>query len=384
MQNDEDYEEENANVVIDLGSGVVKAGFGGDDRPQAIFDNIIGKPKHSLSYINMMMTHLDIYVGDEAFCRKGVIIHSNPIKNGVVDDWNGIEKVIHHCYYNELRVTAEGSKLSMGEVVGNARRDREHLAELMFETFDIGSFFLAKQPFLSLISSQRLTGLVLESGESVTQILPIVDGFPLLYAAQQINFAGRDVTNYFIEDMNRNQNLFSTTFEKKMAKCVKEEKCAVSLDFRSEIEKYNSSDILDVRYEMMEDYFVTIRDERINCTEILFNPTQFAINKPSLTDLVISSINRCEPEIREVLLKNIVISGGNTCVNGFKERLEHELASHFCSENIKIISTTMEERKYSSWIGGSILSTLTTHCQPYITKQEYQETGPHIINKRCF
>jgi actin-related protein len=126
--------QEHPTVVIDNGSGMVKAGFSGEDGPRSVFPAIVGRPKFSNTMQGVAMK--DDYIGDEAMAKKGVLNLTYPISAGIVDSWEDMEKVWNHTFYNELRVKPnEIHGVLLTEAPRNPKTNRERMTQIMFETF---------------------------------------------------------------------------------------------------------------------------------------------------------------------------------------------------------------------------------------------------------
>ena len=187
---------ENLTAILDNGSGMMKAGFAGEEAPQCVFPAIVGRPKSS--YTKMCgVAHKDEYIGEEAIKMKGVCNLNYPIDAGIVESWEDMEKVWHHTFFNELRVNpAELHGVLLTEAPRNPRQNREKMVEVMFETFEAQNIYVAIQAVMSLYSAGRTTGLVVDSGDGVSHTVPIFEGFSLPHAVEKMEIAGRVVTDY--------------------------------------------------------------------------------------------------------------------------------------------------------------------------------------------
>jgi len=387
MSETEQKEGEDAQaVVIDNGSGTIKAGFAGDDAPRAIFPTIVGRPNHQKETNGTAQK--DVYVGDEAQIqfKKGSLEGKYPIERGIVTSWDDMEAVWRHTFFNELQVEPEEHSVLLTETPLNPKLNREKMTQIMFETFNVPGFYIGNEAVLSLYASGRTNGIVLSAGYGVSYTLPVWEGHALSHAIMQPEpdepLGGHALTTYLMEMLTKRGYSFTTLAEREIAKDIKEKLCYVVEDYDAEMDKSDTSPDLEKAYELPDGQVITIGKELFRCPHAYFNPALLGMASEGIYKLAYDSIMKCDVDIRRDLYANIVLSGGSTMFPGFAARMNREICS-LAGASIKVNVVADPERKYFVWIGGSIVSSLSTFSEMWISKDEYDESGPGIVHKKC-
>ncbi|XP_072813251.1 actin, cytoplasmic 1-like isoform X2 [Vicugna pacos] len=319
-------EDDVAVLVVDNGSGMCKAGFAGHNVPHATFPSIVGHPRYQSVLVGMEQK--DFYVGDEAQNKRSILNLKYPIEHGIITNWDDMENIWHYTFYNELRVAPEEHPILLTEAPLNPKANREKMTQIMFEAFNTPAMYLAIDAMLPLYASGHTTGIVVSSGDGATHIVPTYEGHTLTHAILSLHMAGRDLTEFLIKILRERGYSFSTMAQREIPAFLGVEACGIH--------------------------------------EITFN-----------------SIMKCDIDIRKDLCSNTVLCGGTTMYPGFTDRMQKEINA-LAPSTVKVKIIAPPERKYSVWMGGSILASLPIFQQMWISKDEYEESGPSIVHHKCF
>jgi centractin len=377
----------NQPIVLDNGTGSIKAGFAGGSKPKVVVGTKVGRTKHmrimpggALEQDQEFSGPSSVFVGRKLDEYRGAFVLEYPMHKGhvVSGGWDAMERVWEHVYSkNNLNARMEDHPALFTEAVQNPQSNRDKTAEIFFETFRTPALFFAPPPVLSLYSSGRTTGVVLDVGEGVTQCVPVYEGYALAHSVMRSDVAGRDVSRHMQLLLRRSGLNFTTTAEADFVKTMKEEACYVtpSASVDSTMEKQSRT-----QYQLPDGQAVTLSSERYQAPEILFNPSLIGSEEPGAADLLVNSILKSDLDLRSTLFSHIVLAGGSTLTPGFGDRMLYEIRTKSPSHT-RIRISAPPERIHSTYVGGSILASLATFKSMWVTKAEYEEHGNRVLHR---
>ena len=300
------------------------------------------------------------------------------------------EKLWRHIFQNELGVTSHGAAVLMTETPLNPKENREKLTTIMFERFNVGRFYLCIDGVLELLASGRGTGVVINSGKEITYTLPVWRGYASPQAAQQMDIGGMHVTDYLqkllikreITDIKCNDNCSWAVKAFDTVNTIKETLCYVALDHDKELEKSKTSIELQQDYKLPDGGIIRVDTERFQAPEILFDPKLIGLESDGVHQLLCDTMIKAGDDVGGELDTALILAGGNTMFDGFGDRLSKEL-KELVGWRWRINVKSPSDRKYGTYIGGTMLASLSTFEEMWITREEYNEHGPGIVHRKC-
>lgn len=208
-----------APIVIDNGSGIMKAGLGGESEPSLVFNSYVGRP----IYEKVMITQneQETFIGEAADKYRGILKFNYPIEHGIIQNWDDMEQLWRHVF-DELKVSAKEHPILLTEPPLNPYSNRVKTADIFFEKFGAPKIFFQQQAVLSLYARGKTSGVVLDCGDGVCHCSPVFEGFSISNAIQRIDLGGRDVTKHLQLLLRRAGYVFHTTTEFEIVKRIKE------------------------------------------------------------------------------------------------------------------------------------------------------------------
>ncbi|XP_074936116.1 actin-like protein 7A [Phalacrocorax aristotelis] len=361
-------------VVVDIGTGYIKCGFAGDPRPSCVVSSTVGKPVWQAG-----SNQKDTFVGRELWNSTVPLTLINPVRRGIVVDWNCVQDALECIFQTELRIQPDDHAVLVSVPPLCSITDKEQYAEMMFEGFHMPAVHIAYQPHLSMYSYGKTSALVVESGHGTSHVVPIYEGYVLRSITGRVDYAGLDITCYLMKLLNESGKVF-TEHQLNIVQDLKEKCCYTSLDLTRDLHLPVQKQ--QMHYELPDGHLITVGKERFLCAEALFRPALLGSEQPGLLQLTLDCLKKCDADISKKMLGNILLCGGSTMMEGFANRFQMELARMCPSDNL--ITATSPHRNFSVWIGGSILASLHSFQELWVYRSEYEECGPSCLFKKGF
>ena len=360
------YEEDEKIIIIDIGTSQTKINDWPNIFPTCLSYEI---PEHEKSpfYWNMS----DYYKNINKY-------YSYPNQQGIITDSFDMKKFLLNIIDNRTRISPEDCKLFIIQSIFDSPDKNEEMAKLIFDDCNFKGLYIGNQAVFPLISKGCFTGFSLESGEGITHLVPVYDGFALKYSAGKFSLSGRALSEYMHLLLKDKYYRFSSPSEINLARAIKEKECYVAENFEKEKNNVESSQFI-----LPDGSSLDIKEEKIYCPEALFAPKTMGKEEEGIVESCYNTIQKCDDDLKSEMFGNIVISGGNTNFKGFNNR--------FLLEMEKIVKDKFEikihdvNNKISAVLeGAEIFSKKPFMESMWITKEEYQEYGKAILYRKCF
>merc|ERR1719410_1197238 len=340
----------------------------------------------------------DTYVGSQAQTLRGILSISHPIRQGVVQDWDDLEAIWSHIWGNELKTEASNQPVIITQAPLATEQDEAKMAEILIEKHQVPAIFIANKSVMSLYGGGNMTGISVDSGHDTTYLVPSYQGNAIQDATLVLKIGGKQVTEhlmnllmngkYSFPDDNfllwrkKKKTKFTVSSRKEIIRELKEQYCQVTSSYTS---SYEDSSFPENSIRLPDGNMIVMGKETFVAPEIMFQPGLANKKSCGLSQLIYYSVLKCEESVRSELLSNITLSGGNTKFPGFEKRLYQELSSLF-DEKTTIKVKALPNRELLGWIGGARLSNLSSFQRFWLTKADYQEKGPVLLqdNTRLF
>lgn len=368
-------------VIADFGSGSTRIGFSGDDAPRLHLPTVFGTSSDGT-----------VETFASAYKQRETIPVQPVIERGLVKNWEGMEHLLNHID-NLLGISKDpNTPLLLTEAALVPREQREELVKILFEKHHITGVYFASSPVLSLYASGRTSGMVLEMGHGSCHTVPVFEGFALYHSILQMDFGGDDLTSWMGKQISSHNITFPTHHQRDIWSYVKELHCPVASDRSAFTTAVNENNKGDVVYHTLPDgTVIPLGTERYLPCEAFFDPSLVVFDNPGtpsaglrrgIHQLAMDSTRKCDQDVAPLLFGNVVLSGGSSLYRGLPDRIHRELQELAPAEKVRIFAST--ERRNAAFVGGSIVASLPTFQEMWVTKADYDEIGPAVAHRNCF
>ncbi|KAI3619834.1 actin binding protein [Moniliophthora roreri] len=403
-------------LVVDNGTGFVKVGYAGSNFPEHVFPSVVGRPiLRAEERISTAQAQLrDIMVGDEAAQNRNYLQVTQPMEHGIIRNWEDMRHLWNYTFDEKLRIDPRGRKVLLTEPPMNPKKNREKMAEVMFEEYGFGGVYVAIQAVLTLYAQGAIiitpihiamlmelscphysgltTGVVVDSGDGVTHIVPVYDGFSLPHLTRRLDIAGRDVTRYLIKLLLMRGYAFNRTADFETVREIKEKLCYVSYDLDLDTKLSEETTVLVENYQLPDGRNIKVGSERFEAPECMFQPHLVDVEQPGVAEMLFQTIQSAAVDVRADLYKHVVLSGGSSMYPGLPSRLEKEMKQLYLTrvlngdpERLNKFKIKIEDpprRKHMVFLGGAVLADIMKHREEFwVTREEWYEKGVQALDK---
>ncbi|WFD29582.1 Arp2/3 complex subunit, actin nucleation center [Malassezia sp. CBS 17886] len=383
-------------IVVDNGTGFVKAGYAGSNFPDHVYPSIVGRPilrteeRDAISASGVQVK--DLMVGEEAEAVRTYLQVSQPMEHGVVKDFDDMRHVWNYTFDEKLRVDPRGRKILLTEPPMNPKRNREEMCRIMFEEYGFDGVYVAIQAVLTLYAQGLQTGVVVDSGDGVTHIVPVYEGYAMPHLTRRLDVAGRDVTRHLIKLLLLRGYAFNRTADFETVRQIKEKLCYVSYDLALDKRLADETTTLVESYTLPDGRIIKVGSERFEAPECLFQPHLIGLEQSGMAETLFQTIQSAAVDVRPELYKHIVLSGGSSMYPGLPSRLEKEMKQLYLTHvlrgdgarlpHFKIRIEDPPRRKHMVFLGGAVLADIMKGRDSFwISRDEWYEQGPRALDR---
>jgi actin-related protein 2 len=379
-------------IVCDNGTGFVKCGFAGANFPAAIFPSMVGRPilRYEEKVDNVEIK--DIMVGDEASRLRSMLQITYPMDNGIVRNWDDMSYVWDYTFNEKLKINPTECKIMLTEAPMNPKKNREKMIEVMFEKYGFQGAYISIQAVLVLYAQGLLTGVVVDSGDGVTHIVPVYEGYALPHLTKRLDVAGRDITRYLIKLLLLRGYAFNRTADFETVRQIKEKLCYIGYDLELEKQLALETTVLVQNFTLPDGRVIKVGAERFEAPEALFQPNLIDVEASGVGRMLFDTIQKADMDTRPQFYQHIVLSGGSSMYPGLPSRLKKEIRELYLANVLKGDESRLAKfkcriedpprRKHMVFLGGAVLASIMkdkTHF--WINKSEYEEVGMACLKK---
>ena len=311
----------------------MKVGYASENFPRSIFPSMVGRPiLRAEEAISEDVTLKEVMCGDEAAAVRMSLDCSYPVENGIVKDWDDMELLWNYTFYEKLGIDPKDYKIMLTEPPMNPLANRKKLVTAMFELYGFGHCNVSIQAMLTLYAQGLLTGCVVDTGDGVTHVVPVFDGFVPQNLIRRLDVAGRHVTRYLIKLLLLRGYAFNRTADFETVRQIKEKFCYVAHDVNIERRLAQETTVLETTHTLPDGRVIKLGRERFEAPECLFDPSLIDVESKGMGHLVFDMIQSADIDTRAEYYKHIVLSGGSSMYPGLPSRLERDITQRYLAE----------------------------------------------------
>ncbi|KAH7890967.1 actin actin-like protein [Phlebopus sp. FC_14] len=403
-------------LVVDNGTGFVKVGYAGSNFPEHVFPSVVGRPILRAEERVGSAVIKDIMIGDEAAENRNYLQVTQPMEHGIVRNWEDMKHLWDYTFDEKLRVDPRGRKVLLTEPPMNPKANRQRMVQVMFEEYGFEGVYVAIQAVLTLYAQGLTTGVVVDSGDGVTHIVPVYEGFALPHLTRRLDIAGRDVTRYLIKLLLMRGYAFNRTADFETVREIKEKLCYVSYDLDLDQRLSEETTVLVESYtvaccpifllvsflknscschtisQLPDGRTIKVGSERFEAPECMFQPHLVDVDQPGVAEMLFETIQSAALDVRSELYKHIVLSGGSSMYPGLPSRLEKEMKQLYLTRVLNGDSSRLNKfkiriedpprRKHMVFLGGAVLADIMKNRSEFwISREEWFEQGVRSLDK---